>query len=138
MSSTSRILLVACGSIDISASSRPMPVPSSATAMSRRPPAVTVTSIRVAPASRAFSISSLTTEAGRSTTSPAAILFATWMGSRRMCRVSAMRGQSGTKSTCPTRITSSLRPLACLIFSTGTLYSAAISDRVWPAWTLCS
>ncbi len=39
------------------------------------PPAVTETSILVAPASTAFSINSLTTLAGRSMTSPAAILF---------------------------------------------------------------
>jgi hypothetical protein len=45
--------------------------------MSLRPPAVISTSIFVAPASTQFSINSFTTEAGRSTTSPAAILFAT-------------------------------------------------------------
>jgi hypothetical protein len=38
--------------------------------------------MRRAPASIAFSISSLTTEAGRSTTSPAAIWFARSGGSR--------------------------------------------------------
>src|SRR5258708_7291897 len=38
----------------------------------------------IAPASRAFSSSSFTTEAGRSTTSPAAILLATASGSMRM------------------------------------------------------
>ena len=54
-----------------------MPEPLSETETSRRPPAVIVTSMRVAPASSAFSISSFTTDAGRSTTSPAAILLAT-------------------------------------------------------------
>jgi hypothetical protein len=50
-----------------------MPQPSSATAMNSRPPSRTSTRMREAPASIAFSTSSLTTEAGRSTTSPAAI-----------------------------------------------------------------
>ena len=45
--------------------------------MRRFPPARTSTRIEVLPASSAFSMSSLTTEAGRSTTSPAAILLAT-------------------------------------------------------------
>ena len=45
--------------------------------MSRLPPARISTRMLVLPASRAFSMSSLTTDAGRSTTSPAAILFAT-------------------------------------------------------------
>ena len=41
------------------------------------PPRSTLTSTRVAPASMLFSSSSLTTLAGRSTTSPAAIWFTT-------------------------------------------------------------
>jgi hypothetical protein len=41
--------------------------------MRARPPSSTAMSMLVAPASSAFSTSSLTTEAGRSTTSPAAI-----------------------------------------------------------------
>src|ERR1700731_1002069 len=52
--------------------------------MSLRPPASTSMRIRVAPASREFSRSSLTTEAGRSTTSPAAIWFATRSERMRM------------------------------------------------------
>ena len=68
----------------ISASSRPMPEPLSATETSLRPPAVTSTSMRNAPASSEFSRSSLTTDAGRSTTSPAAILFATSWDSIRI------------------------------------------------------
>ena len=54
-------------------SSAPMPRPSSLTAMRSRPPLSSATSTRAAPASIAFSTSSLTTEAGRSTTSPAAM-----------------------------------------------------------------
>src|SRR6202030_4750368 len=50
-----------------------MPSPSSVTRIRRRPPPSVSTSMRVAPASSAFSISSLTTLAGRSTTSPAAM-----------------------------------------------------------------
>src|SRR5262249_51062573 len=53
-----------------------MPQPSSDTRSSASPPLVSSTVMRRAPASSAFSISSLTTEAGRSTTSPAAILAA--------------------------------------------------------------
>ncbi len=49
-----------------------------------RPPSSIATSIRVAPASRAFSTSSLTTLAGRSMTSPAAILFIRCWGSWRI------------------------------------------------------
>ena len=56
--------------------------PSSTTRISRRPPASTVTSMVPAPASMAFSTSSLTAAAGRSTTSPAAMR-STRMGSRR-------------------------------------------------------
>src|SRR5882724_8456423 len=50
-----------------------MPSPSSRTAISSSPPAARRTSTCPAPASSAFSISSFTTEAGRSMTSPAAI-----------------------------------------------------------------
>src|SRR5436853_3800749 len=61
-----------------------MPHPSSLTRMSWRPPSSTATSMVVAPASSAFSTSSFTTDAGRSTTSPAAIWFASTSGSTRM------------------------------------------------------
>ena len=67
--------LVACRSRARSASSRSMPKPSSTTRIRRFPPDRMRTSIRLDPASRLFSISSLTTEPGRSTTSPAAIRF---------------------------------------------------------------
>ena len=50
-----------------------MPQPSSVTRISALPPSAYSTAIRRAPASSAFSTSSLTAEAGRSTTSPAAI-----------------------------------------------------------------
>src|ERR1035438_1989624 len=81
---TSRSLLVAWRSKASSASSRNMPQPSSTTRMSRRPPDSASTRKSVAPASSEFSRSSLTTEAGRSTTSPAAILLATWSGRMRI------------------------------------------------------
>src|SRR6185312_9580705 len=69
---------VACRSNASSASSRPIPCPLSTIRISFRPPPSTSSRIRVAPASSEFSSSSFTTDAGRSTTSPAAIWFATW------------------------------------------------------------
>ena len=74
---------VAWRSTASASSSSRMPLPSSATAMRSRPPPVATTSIRPAPASSAFSTSSLTTLAGRSTTSPAAMRLMTVSGSRR-------------------------------------------------------
>ena len=55
-----------------------MPQPLSEMRMKVMPPFWISMVTRVAPASMAFSTSSLTTEAGRSTTSPAAIRSATW------------------------------------------------------------
>ena len=83
-SPTSRILLVAWRRMARCASSALMPLPLSVTRMKLVPPAMISTSMRVAPASIAFSMSSLMTDAGRSTTSPAAILLmvlssSTWM-----------------------------------------------------------
>ena len=75
-SSSPEILLVACRSKASVASCRDMPLPLSITRISFFPPALISMLIRTLPASMAFSTSSLTTEAGRSTTSPAAILFA--------------------------------------------------------------
>jgi DNA mismatch repair protein MutL len=72
-SSARVILLVACRSRLINASSRLIPCPSSVTRIKLRPPAFTSTVIFLAPASSAFSTNSFTTLAGRSTTSPAAI-----------------------------------------------------------------
>src|SRR5215204_4977756 len=83
ISSTFRILLVACLSTERLASSLDIPEPSSRTRMREVPPSPSSTSMREAPASRAFSTSSLTTEAGRSTTSPAATCWAT-LGSRTL------------------------------------------------------
>ena len=76
-SSASTILLVACGATASGNSSAAIPQPLSTTRTSSMPPCPTVTSIRVAPASTAFSSSSFTTLAGRSITSPAAILLTT-------------------------------------------------------------
>ena len=61
-----------------------MPLPSSVTRIRPKPPPFATTSMRVAPASIAFSISSLTTLAGRSTTSPAAMRLTRFGGSWRM------------------------------------------------------
>src|SRR5919112_2043713 len=72
-----RILLVAWLKTLSLASSSDMPEPLSLTTIRSRPPSAISTSMRVAPASRAFSESSFTTEAGRSTTSPAATCWAT-------------------------------------------------------------
>ena len=68
-------------------SSGPIPAPSSATETRLRPPSRKVMSIRLAPASRLFSTSSLTTEAGRSTTSPAAMRLTSVSGSLRMVMI---------------------------------------------------
>jgi hypothetical protein len=68
----------------VSTSPAGMPQPSSWIFSSRRPPPRTSTVIRRAPASSAFSTSSRTTDAGRSTTSPAAIWAATVASSTRM------------------------------------------------------
>ena len=66
-------LLVACRPRASASSSAGMPPPSSRTRIRSMPPRSSSTSMRVAPASRLFSTSSLTIDAGRSTTSPAAI-----------------------------------------------------------------
>ncbi len=79
-SRSSPIFEVACRSMASIASSRTMPWPSSATRISVLPPARMSISMWVARASRAFSTSSLTADAGRSTTSPAAIWLAMWSG----------------------------------------------------------
>ena len=55
-------------------SSAPIPLPSSVMRIMEIPPSFISIVMRVAPASIAFSVSSFTMEAGRSTTSPAAIL----------------------------------------------------------------
>ena len=62
---------------------RVMPLPSSVMPIRRRPPPSVKMSTRLAPASMAFSTSSLTTLAGRSTTSPAAMRLTICSGSWR-------------------------------------------------------
>ena len=73
-----RSLLVAWRRKAVFSSSAGMPQPSSVTRRKVIPPWAISTVTAEAPASMAFSISSLATEAGRSTTSPAAIRSATW------------------------------------------------------------
>ncbi len=82
-SSSEAILLVACRSRASTASASSIPEPSSVTRIRATPPSSMSTRTRVAPASIAFSTSSLTTLAGRSTTSPAAIWLARSFGRRR-------------------------------------------------------
>ena len=88
-SASVEIFDVACRSRLSRASSGDMPDPSSRTRIRSTPPPSTSTSMREAPASRAFSTSSLTADAGRSTTSPAAMRSMTGL-SRRW-----MRGTAG-------------------------------------------
>ena len=83
-SAAERILLVAWRSSERSASSRSIPHPSSTTRTSEIPPRRIKISILRAQASMLFSISSFTTEAGRSTTSPAATWLATVSESNRI------------------------------------------------------
>ena len=80
-SSALRIFDVAWRSKASRASVADMPLPSSITCMEVFPASTTSTSMRLAPASTAFSTSSFITEAGRCITSPAAIWFATESGS---------------------------------------------------------
>src|SRR5882672_6755716 len=61
-----------------------MPAPLSTTRICFTPPSTSATPISVAPASRLFSRSSFSTDAGRSTTSPAAIWLMSVSGSGRM------------------------------------------------------
>ena len=77
MSSIPDILLVEKFEAARGRSPERMPTPSSETTMRERPPSERSTVIRSASASIAFSINSLQTLAGRSMTSPAAILLDT-------------------------------------------------------------
>ena len=104
-SSAFLIFEVACRSNANMASSRPMPHPLSVIWISFFPPASTLILIRVAPASSEFSSISFTTDAGLSTTSPAAIWLATasesmWMRPMGGSRFSVRRtsGQSRRSS----------------------------------------
>ena len=81
-SSSPAILLVEWRRKQSAASSRSMPAPSSWTLIRLLPPSTSSTRISDAPASREFSTSSLTTDTGRSMTSPAAIFWATSSGRR--------------------------------------------------------
>ena len=74
---SSASLLVAWRRKATPASSGDMPQPSSVTRMSSEPPPASSTVMFRAPASTAFSTSSFTADAGRSTTSPAAMRSAT-------------------------------------------------------------
>ena len=96
------ILLVAWRLRAMASSSGAMPTPSSSTAINRTPPADRRTVICVAPASSALSTSSRTTEAGRSTTSPAAIWLISSSGSSRMGR--RVGGNSGSIVYCKSQI----------------------------------
>ena len=75
---------VAWRATDISRSSGDIPAPSSSTVMRSRPPPETRTVIQAAPASSAFSASSLTAAAGRSMTSPARMRRTVSSGRMRM------------------------------------------------------
>ncbi len=83
-SSALEILLVACRDRASASSASGIPLPSSRTRVSRTPPASISTSMLCAPASRLFSTSSLTMDAGRSMTSPAAIWSMRWLSRMRM------------------------------------------------------
>ena len=80
------ILLVAWRFKAVASSSGAMPPPSSSTAINRVPPPIRRRVMLRAPASMALSTNSRTTEAGRSTTSPAAIWLISSSGSSRMGR----------------------------------------------------
>ena len=93
------ILLVAWRRSATGSSSGGMPRPSSSTAIRRTPPASSRTVICVAPASSALSTSSRTTEAGRSTTSPAAIWLMSSSGRSRIGRRVPGRDASGAETS---------------------------------------
>ena len=80
-SSGPRSLLVAWRRKAVGSSAGAMPQPLSVTRMRPMPPRRSSTATAELPASMAFSTSSFTTLAGRSTTSPAAMRSATWGGS---------------------------------------------------------
>ena len=110
-SAVASILLVAKRLTAKRKSSASMPQPSSRTTMRFTPPPSMETVMAPASASRLFSKSSFTMDAGRSTTSPAAIWLATNSGSLRM-RGMGRQEPRGITSTCPTRMVSPVRPLA--------------------------
>src|SRR5215469_13214937 len=80
-----------------------MPAPLSATAINAWPPSLSTMSMRAAPASIAFSTSSLTAAAGRSMTSPAAMRLMRTGGSRRIaiCQLYCFAaGEARTRGMC--------------------------------------
>lgn len=89
-SASEAILLVAWRCTASASSAAGMPVPSSSTVIARVPPPRSRTVTRPACASSALSTSSRTTEAGRSTTSPAAIWLISSPGSSRIGRRCAL------------------------------------------------
>ena len=109
------------------ASSRTMPQPLSVIWMSFFPPASTLILMRVAPASREFSSISFTTAAGRSTTSPAAIWFATVSESTWILPMSRDPSLlSGFRLRAP----ASLTPAKRLNFSSGNLVRDGFGENV--------
>ncbi|SIT36112.1 conserved hypothetical protein [Paraburkholderia piptadeniae] len=85
-SASERILLVAWRISASASSPSGMPQPSSVIEMRLTPPSSSRMRSVFAPASSAFSSTSLTTDAGRSTTSPAAIWLISWSGSGWIAR----------------------------------------------------
>ena len=89
-----------------------MPQPSSVTSIRSVPPPASLTAIRAAPASIAFSTSSFSALAGRSTTSPAAIRLTRCSGRRRIDMVVALAQAAASRdpNRMATRPDSSVRP----------------------------
>src|SRR5690606_33696528 len=106
-----RLLLVACRSMAMSASSRLMPQPSSATWIAAQPPCLRFTRTARAPASIAISTSSLTTDAGNPTTSPAGIWLTTWSSRIRVgMRRPVPRARAGGESVAEAAALSEVQP----------------------------
>ena len=108
---SSRSFEVACRRKAMPASSGAMPLPSSATRMYVAPPSLISTVTIWAPASKEFSISSLITEAGLSTTSPAAIISAT-CGERMLISDIARNPCLPLRGRCPSAHTGAERACA--------------------------
>ena len=100
--SSSGSLEVAWRSTDRASSCGLMPQPSSVTPIRLWPPSRITTSMWAAPASSAFSTSSLTALAGRSTTSPAAMRLTVVSDSRRMAgRSGGLGAEAGSAVMAP-------------------------------------
>ena len=93
-SSCLRILLVAWRRNAVRASTGSMPQPSSVMRRKVMPPFCNSIVMFFAPASMEFSTSSLTADAGRSTTSPAAMRSATWRSSWMIFGIKSLRIRS--------------------------------------------